>query len=120
MVLQWSQARRAERSLVVLNKRCATQYGSIGEPTLRDRAIFPYDCVALSLVYRKYTAFSAPYPAKKWPLSMDIRIVLTGPSCVHPQPILRLWKLFFIGLPGGSLSDLGDRCEGKLVCTQRA
>jgi hypothetical protein len=31
-------------------------------------------------MYGRYTALSAPCPVKKWPPSMDIRIVLTGPN----------------------------------------
>jgi hypothetical protein len=41
-------------------------------------AIFPQGCVALSLKYSKYATLSAPCPAKKWPMAMGIRIVLTG------------------------------------------
>ena len=43
-------------------------------------AIFPQGCVAHSLMYSKYTMLSAPCPAKKWPMAMGIRIVLTGPG----------------------------------------
>ena len=43
-------------------------------------AISPQDCVARSLMYSKYTTLSAPCPAKKWPMAMGIRIVVTGPS----------------------------------------
>ena len=43
-------------------------------------AIFPQGGVALSLMYRKYTTLSAPCPARKWPMAMGIRIVLTGPG----------------------------------------
>ncbi len=80
-------ARRAERSLVVPNERCATPHGLIGEPTRRDGAIFPHDRVALSLMYGRYTALSAPCPAKKWPPSMDIRIVLTGPRSEEDRSV---------------------------------
>ena len=44
------------------------------------RGHFSHDSVALSLMYSSYTTFSAPCPEKKWPPSMDIRLVLTGPS----------------------------------------
>lgn len=63
-----------------LTKRCATPDGPMGEPTLRDGAIFPHDCVALSLMYPRYTTLSASCPAKKWLTSMGIRIMLTGPN----------------------------------------
>jgi hypothetical protein len=31
-------------------------------------------------MYSEHTALSAPCPAKKWPPSMNIRMVFTGPS----------------------------------------
>ena len=31
-------------------------------------------------MYDRYTALSAPCPVKKWPPSMSIRMVLTGPE----------------------------------------
>ena len=41
--------------------------------------------VALPLGYSRYATFSAPCPATKWPPSMDIRIVLTGPGMIPPS-----------------------------------
>jgi len=44
-------------------------------------------------MYPGYTALSAPCPVKKWPPSMGIRIVLTGPSnTVHDPDKLMWWN----------------------------
>ena len=51
--------------------------------------IFPHDRLALSLIYSKYTALIAPCPAKKWPMAMGIRMVLTGPDTVGAGILLR-------------------------------
>ena len=93
--------------MVVPNKRCATLHGLIGEPTHRDGAIFSHDRVALSLVYARYTALSAPCPAKKWPPSMGIRIVLTGPN--H-YVVIRIVMLL---LRKDSEKGRGTRDEGR-------
>ena len=58
----------AERRLVVPVKRCTTEYGSIGEPTLRDRATFLMsalnsitDNLPSTIISRRFHKFALMY-----------------------------------------------------------
>lgn len=51
---------------------------------------FPHDDVALALVYDSYTRFSASYPDREWPPSMNSRNLLKGPRLtLFPRQVVK-------------------------------